>query len=117
MTFILEEHQREMHVSMGFETPEPVVYPPLPPLDVEDHGRGTATLEVKTVKKKLMTTMRLKKKTPSEDIDFPSLFLVFDAKGGEEDPYLFIYSSGCNIRLSTTCVYHFVLVYVCLYEL
>jgi hypothetical protein len=50
-------------------------------------GRGTATPEAKTVKKKKMTMMtRLKKKTLSEDIDFPSLFLVFDAKGGEEDP-------------------------------
>jgi hypothetical protein len=37
-------------------------------------------------KVKMMTMMRLKKKTPSEDIAFPSLFLVFDAKGGEEDP-------------------------------
>jgi hypothetical protein len=25
-----------MHTSMGFETPEPVIYPPLPPLVVED---------------------------------------------------------------------------------
>jgi hypothetical protein len=33
---LLEEHQREMHTSMGFETPEPVVYPPLPPPAVED---------------------------------------------------------------------------------
>jgi hypothetical protein len=32
----LEEGQREMHTSMGFETPEPTVYPPLPPLAVED---------------------------------------------------------------------------------
>jgi hypothetical protein len=24
-----------MHTSMGFETPEPVIYPPLPPLAVE----------------------------------------------------------------------------------
>jgi hypothetical protein len=32
----LEERQREMRASMGFETPEPVVYPPLPPLAVED---------------------------------------------------------------------------------
>jgi hypothetical protein len=32
----LEERQREMHTSMGFETPEPVVYPPLPPPAVED---------------------------------------------------------------------------------
>jgi hypothetical protein len=48
-------------------------------------GRGTATLEAKTMKKK-MTTTRLKKKTLCEDIAFPSLFLVFDAKGGEEDP-------------------------------
>jgi hypothetical protein len=32
----LEEHQREMRASMDFETPEPVVYPPLPPLAVED---------------------------------------------------------------------------------
>jgi hypothetical protein len=39
-----------------------------------------------TKKKKMTTVMRLKRKTPSEDIIFPSLFLVFDAKGGEEDP-------------------------------
>jgi hypothetical protein len=32
----LEECQREMRASMGFETPEPVVYPPLPPPAVED---------------------------------------------------------------------------------
>jgi hypothetical protein len=32
----LEEHQREMRTSMGFETPEPVIYTPLPPLIVED---------------------------------------------------------------------------------
>jgi hypothetical protein len=32
----LEERQCEMHTSMGFETPEPVVYPPLPPPAVED---------------------------------------------------------------------------------
>jgi hypothetical protein len=33
---ILEERQREMHTSMGFETPEPVIYQPLPPPAVED---------------------------------------------------------------------------------
>jgi hypothetical protein len=33
---MLEERQREMRTSMGFETPKPVVYPPLPPLAVED---------------------------------------------------------------------------------
>jgi hypothetical protein len=32
----LEECQREMRASMGFETPKPVIYPPLPPLAVED---------------------------------------------------------------------------------
>jgi hypothetical protein len=32
----LEERQREMRTSMGFETPEPIVYPPLPPPAVED---------------------------------------------------------------------------------
>jgi hypothetical protein len=32
----LEEHQREMCTSMGFKTPKPVVYPPLPPPAVED---------------------------------------------------------------------------------
>jgi hypothetical protein len=32
----LEERQREMHTNMGFETPEPIVYPPLPPPVVED---------------------------------------------------------------------------------
>jgi hypothetical protein len=35
-----------------------------------------------------MMTMSSKKK-PSEDFAFPSLFLLFDAKGGEEDLYLF----------------------------
>jgi hypothetical protein len=32
----LEERQCEMRASMGFETPEPIVYPPLPPPAVED---------------------------------------------------------------------------------
>jgi hypothetical protein len=32
----LEERQREMRASMGFEIPEPVVYLPLPPPAVED---------------------------------------------------------------------------------
>jgi hypothetical protein len=34
--FTLEECQCEMHTSMGFETPELVVYLPLPPPAVED---------------------------------------------------------------------------------
>jgi hypothetical protein len=34
----------------------------------------------------MMMMMTRLKKTLSEDIAFPSLFLVFDAKGGEEDP-------------------------------
>jgi hypothetical protein len=34
--YTLEERQREMRTFMGFETPEPVVYPPFPPLAVED---------------------------------------------------------------------------------
>jgi hypothetical protein len=33
---LLEESQREMRTSVGFETPKPVVYPPLPPPVVED---------------------------------------------------------------------------------
>jgi hypothetical protein len=32
----LEEHQREMHTNMGFETPEPFAYPPLPPPAIKD---------------------------------------------------------------------------------
>jgi hypothetical protein len=32
----LKECQREVCASMGFETPEPIVYPPLPPPAVED---------------------------------------------------------------------------------
>jgi hypothetical protein len=32
----LEERQREMCSSMGFVTPEPIIYPPLPPLAMED---------------------------------------------------------------------------------
>jgi hypothetical protein len=36
----------------------------------------------------------------------PSLFLMFDAKGGEEDLsiYLFSYFLDCNMRLSTWLV-------------
>jgi hypothetical protein len=48
--------------------------------------------------------MRLTKNL-SEDATFPSLFLVLDTKGAEEDlsilAILFSYSSGCNMRLST----------------
>jgi hypothetical protein len=32
----LEEHQHEMCTDMGFKTPEPVIYPPLPPPVVKD---------------------------------------------------------------------------------
>jgi hypothetical protein len=32
----LEERQREMSTTMGFETREPIAYPPLPPPVVED---------------------------------------------------------------------------------
>jgi hypothetical protein len=32
----LEESRRKMRTSMGLETPEPTVYPPLPPPTVED---------------------------------------------------------------------------------
>jgi hypothetical protein len=32
----LEERQHKLRSTMGFETPEPVAYPPLPPLAVED---------------------------------------------------------------------------------
>jgi hypothetical protein len=32
----LDERRREVRVSMGFETPESIVYPPLPPPAVED---------------------------------------------------------------------------------
>jgi hypothetical protein len=35
-------------------------------------------------KKPMMKT----KKSSSEDLTFPSLFLVFDAKGGEEAPFI-----------------------------
>jgi hypothetical protein len=35
MLSTLEERQCEMSASMGFETLEPVIYPPLPPLAVE----------------------------------------------------------------------------------
>jgi hypothetical protein len=52
----------------------------------------------------VMTTMtRLKKKTPSEDNTFPSLFLVFDVKGGEEDfiRYYITYFLGLKYEQST----------------
>jgi hypothetical protein len=32
----IEERQHEMCTSMGFETPDLVIYPPLPPVAVED---------------------------------------------------------------------------------
>jgi hypothetical protein len=91
----LEKRQREMHTSMGLETPSPsfillqrwMIY-----------GLGTAT------PKKMTMTMRSKKHL-SEDFAFPSLFLVLDAKG-EKKIYLFSYFffSDCNIRLSTCLV-------------
>jgi hypothetical protein len=76
-----------MHASMGFETPSPSSIPLFLLQLWKTRGRGTAMPKVKTAKKKKMTMMTsLKKKTPSEDVAFPSLFLVFDAKGGKEDP-------------------------------
>jgi hypothetical protein len=34
--FTLEEHERKMRTSMGFETPDPIAYPPILPPAVED---------------------------------------------------------------------------------
>jgi hypothetical protein len=49
----------------------------------------------------MMMMMKRLKRSPGEDVLFPSLFLVFDAKG-EKKFYLFSYFhlSGCNVRLS-----------------
>jgi hypothetical protein len=68
----LEECQREVRASMGFETPEPVVYAPLPPSVVEDLWAWY----------RKMMMMRLNKNL-SEVTTLPSLFLVLDAKGGQ----------------------------------
>jgi hypothetical protein len=69
-----------MCTSMGFETPEPVVYHIFLLQLWKTHGRGTATLEEKA---KAMT-MTILRKTLSAAAVF-LLFLVFDAKGEEED--------------------------------
>jgi hypothetical protein len=71
-----------MHASTGFETPKPSSIPLFLLQLWKTHGHGTVTPEAKTMKKKMTMTTRLKKKTLSEDIIFPSFFLVFDAKGG-----------------------------------
>jgi hypothetical protein len=62
----LEERQREMRTSMGFETPEPVVYHLFLLQLWKTCGLGTATPTE-------MKTMRLMK-TPSEDFFPSSLF-------------------------------------------
>jgi hypothetical protein len=51
-----------------------------------------------------MTTTMMKrlKKSPSEDFVFPSLFLVFHAKGEGENlfSYYYLFILDCNMRLS-----------------
>jgi hypothetical protein len=51
---------------MGFETPEPIVYPRLPPPAVEDPWAWYHNTEMK------MTMTTRSKKNPSEDFVFPS---------------------------------------------
>jgi hypothetical protein len=47
-----------------------------------------------TMVKIMMKPMIRSKRSPSEDLAFPSLFLVLDAKGGEEVLYLAIHISS-----------------------
>jgi hypothetical protein len=67
----LEEPQREMCASMGFETPEPIIYPPLPPPVVEGlwawyhNANGEDKDKMKT-----MMTMTRSRKNRSEDRRF-----------------------------------------------
>jgi hypothetical protein len=74
----LEERQRKMRTNMGFEpaSPSPTLLFLLQLL--KTHGRGTAPA------KEMMTMTTLKKTNSSEDTAFPSLFLVLDAKWGED---------------------------------
>jgi hypothetical protein len=74
----LEESQHKMRTSLGLVNPEPTVYPPLPPPAVEILGLGTATMMMTSMRPMMKT-----KKSPSEDLAFPSLVLVLDAKVGE----------------------------------
>jgi hypothetical protein len=115
----LEERQHKISSSMGFEVPEPVVYPP-PAVENPRLGTAMPTMMVKMMMK-TTPTMRLKKSLNEDDV-FLSLFLVFDAKGGKE--VLSIYSSyfmslACSsLRLyyETKCVFKFC-THPCLYEL
>jgi hypothetical protein len=67
-----------MCTNMGFEpaSPSPTLLFLLQLL--KTHGRGTAPA------KEMMTMTTLKKTNSSEDAAFPSLFLVLDAKWGED---------------------------------
>jgi hypothetical protein len=91
----LEERQCEMSTSMGFETPPSPLSTLLFLLPLwKTLGFCTATLT--TMMK--MTMMKRSKRCLSEVTAFPSLFLVFDAKG-EKKFYLFSYfliSSLCS---------------------
>jgi hypothetical protein len=80
----LEECQCKMHTSMGFETPEQVVYHLFLLRLWKTHGLGTAMPK----EMKMMTMMR-SKKNPSEDFS-SLLFLALDAKGGEEDLSIYL---------------------------
>jgi hypothetical protein len=79
----LEESQHKMHTSLGLVNPEPTVYPPLPPPAVEILGLGTTTMMMVMMMMTSMRPMMKTKKSPSEDLAFPSLILVLDAKVGE----------------------------------
>jgi hypothetical protein len=74
----LEERQREMHASMGFETLEPIVYAHLPPPAVEDpwawyHNAGG---EDEDEMKMTMTMMRSRKNRCEDHCFSFSLFSV-----------------------------------------
>jgi hypothetical protein len=66
----LEECQCEMCTSMSFETPESTVYPPLPPLAVEDPWAWYRNTDDDGEDTMMMRARR----SPSEDDAFPSLF-------------------------------------------
>jgi hypothetical protein len=66
----LEECQCEMCTSMSFETPESTVYPPLPPLAIEDPWAWYRNTDDDGEDMMMMRARR----NPSEDDAFPSLF-------------------------------------------
>jgi hypothetical protein len=77
----LEESQCEMHTSMGLANPEPTIYPPLPPPTMEDPWAWYRNDDDGYDDDDVDEADDEDQEELSEDLVFPSLFLVLDTKG------------------------------------